>query len=68
VPALREVAGGHATLVPYGDTEAMGTALTTALATPPSPATLATRRAHAAAHTWRRCAELTVQAYRRAIA
>jgi len=67
VPALAEVAGGHATLVPYGDSEAMGAALTEALATPPSSAVLATRRAHAAAHTWRRCAELTVQAYRRAM-
>lgn len=67
VPALREVAGGNATLVPFGDSEAMGAALTAALADPPSPATLATHRAHAAAHTWRHCAELTVEAYRRAI-
>ncbi|GGS25411.1 MULTISPECIES: glycosyltransferase family 4 protein [Actinokineospora] len=67
VPALREVAGGHATLVPYEDTEAMATALTAALENPPSPATLATRRTHAASHTWRRCAELTIAAYRKAL-
>ena len=28
VPALREVSGGHASLVPFGDVEAMGAALT----------------------------------------
>jgi glycosyltransferase involved in cell wall biosynthesis len=67
VPALREISGGHATLVPHGDIEAMGTALTEALATPPTPATLAGRRAHAAEFTWRRTAELTVAAYRRAV-
>jgi glycosyltransferase involved in cell wall biosynthesis len=67
VPALREVSGGHATLVPYGDAEALGAALTTALATPPSLSTLAARRAHAAGFTWRHCAELTVAAYRRAM-
>lgn len=68
VPALREVAGGHATLVPYEDTEALAAALTAALENPPSPATLAKRRTHAASHTWRRCAELTVAAYRQALA
>jgi glycosyltransferase involved in cell wall biosynthesis len=68
VPALREISGGHASLVPFGDVEAMGTALTAALENPPPPATLADRRAHAAGFTWRRTAELTVQAYRRAAA
>jgi glycosyltransferase involved in cell wall biosynthesis len=67
VPALREVSGGHASLVPHGDVEAMRAALTGALATPPSPATLARRRAHAAGFTWRNTAELTVAAYRRAM-
>lgn len=67
VPALREVSGGHASLVPHGEVEAMGTALTAALTTPPSPATLARRRAHAAEYTWRQTAELTVAAYRRAM-
>lgn len=63
VPALREVSGGHATLVPFGDKEAMAVALTAALENPPSPAVLSARRTHAAAHTWRRCAELTIAAY-----
>lgn len=68
VPALREVAGGHASLVPFGDVEAMGTALTNALAATIDAPTLAARRAYAAGFTWRRTAELTVEAYRRAMA
>jgi glycosyltransferase involved in cell wall biosynthesis len=67
VPALREVAGGHATLVPFGEVEAMGAALSAALAEPPSLETLTARRTHASSFTWRRTAELTVQAYRLAI-
>ena len=66
VPALREVAGGQASLVPYGDVEALSDALVKALADPPSAAVLAARRAHAAGFTWRRCALATVAAYRRA--
>ncbi|HEX4702099.1 MAG TPA: glycosyltransferase family 1 protein [Pseudonocardiaceae bacterium] len=66
VPALREVAGGQATLVPYGDIEALAEALGAALADPPPSAVLAARRAHAAEFTWRRCAEATVAAYQRA--
>ncbi len=65
VAALREISGGHASLVPFGDIAAMGESLTAALADPPAPATLANRRAHAAEFTWRRTAELTVAAYRR---
>lgn len=66
LPALREVSNGHATLVPFGDIEAMGAALTAAIETSTPHETLATRRAHAAEFTWHRCAELTVAAYRRA--
>ncbi|GLZ38509.1 glycosyltransferase family 1 protein [Actinokineospora sp. NBRC 105648] len=66
IPALREVTGGHARLVPFGDTEALATALTDALENPADPTTISTRRTHAATHTWRRCAELTVAAYRAA--
>lgn len=66
LPALREVAGGQAHLVPYGDVDALANALTDAIATPPPPAVLAARRAHAAEFTWRRCAQATVSAYRRA--
>jgi glycosyltransferase involved in cell wall biosynthesis len=68
LPALREVTGGHATLVPFGDVEALGAALTGALATPPSLATLTARRTHASSFTWRRTAALTVAAYRQALA
>jgi glycosyltransferase involved in cell wall biosynthesis len=68
LPALQDVSGGHATLVPFGDVEAMGAALTEALASLPSPQTLTARRTHAAGFTWRRTAELTVEAYRRAMA
>ena len=66
VAALREVSGGHATLVPFGDVGAMGEALTSALENPPESATLAVRRGYAAGYTWRRCAEVTVSAYRTA--
>ncbi|PPK69803.1 glycosyltransferase family 1 protein [Actinokineospora auranticolor] len=66
VPALREVAGDHAHFVPFGDTEALAAALLEALEHPLDAATISARRAHAATHTWRRCAELTVSAYRAA--
>jgi glycosyltransferase involved in cell wall biosynthesis len=66
VPALREVAGDQATLVPYGDAEGLAHAIMEAIADPPPLAVLAARRAHAAEFTWRRCAEATVAAYRRA--
>lgn len=66
VPALREVAGDQATMVPYGNVEALATALVQALESPPSFATLAARRAHAAGFTWRASARATVDAYRRA--
>ena len=36
------------------------------LGDPPPPHVVAARRAHAAGFTWRRCAEATVRAYRRA--
>jgi len=64
VPALREVAGNQATLVPYGDPEALAAALLRTVEETPSDATLAARRGHAASYTWRRCAEKTVDAYR----
>jgi glycosyltransferase involved in cell wall biosynthesis len=66
IPALREVSGGHAALVPYGEVDALADALRTAVAEPYSAETLAARRTHAASFTWRRCAQDTVSAYRRA--
>lgn len=65
VPALREVAGGHALHVPVGDVEALAAGMAEAVATPSTPEAQSERRAHAAGFTWRRCAEKTVEAYRR---
>jgi len=64
IPALREVAGECASLVPYGDVDGLAEALRTAVTDPHAVATSASRRAHAANFTWRTCAELTVGAYR----
>jgi glycosyltransferase involved in cell wall biosynthesis len=66
VAALREVAGGHAVHVPVGDVEALATAMVDAVEAPPTAADQAARRTHAAEFTWRRTAEKTVAAYRRA--
>lgn len=66
IPALREVAGGLATLVPYDDTEALAEALRSAVADTHVASASASRRAHAASYTWRQCAEDTVRAYRQA--
>ncbi|WP_433870022.1 glycosyltransferase family 4 protein [Saccharopolyspora sp. CA-218241] len=66
VPALREVTGGHADLVPPGDPEALREALRTAAARPRDATSDAARRAHAAGFTWRACAEATRAAYHRA--
>lgn len=66
VPALRETSGGLATLVPFGDVDALVEALRAAVDDPHAASTSATRRAHTAGFTWRRCAETTVAAYRRA--
>ena len=64
IPALREVAGDCASLVPYGDVDGLAEALRTAVIDPHAVATSAARRAQAASFTWRTCAELTVGAYR----
>ncbi|MGH3944800.1 MAG: glycosyltransferase family 4 protein [Pseudonocardiaceae bacterium] len=67
LPALREIAGGLATLVPPEDPAALATALATvADAGDGDPVGVAARRAHAARYTWRACAEATVRAYRQA--
>ncbi|MBP2474604.1 glycosyltransferase involved in cell wall biosynthesis [Crossiella equi] len=66
VPALREVAGGLATLVPVGDVEALTSALASTMDVGVTPDTLSARRARASEFTWRRCAEETVAAYRQA--
>jgi glycosyltransferase involved in cell wall biosynthesis len=64
LPALREVSGDCASLVPYGDVDALAEALRTAVIDPHAVATSSARRAQAASYTWHTCAELTVGAYR----
>jgi glycosyltransferase involved in cell wall biosynthesis len=65
--ALREIAGGLATLVPPGDPAALGTALAAADSADGDLAGASARRAHAARYTWLACAEATVRAYRMAL-
>jgi glycosyltransferase involved in cell wall biosynthesis len=67
LPATREVLGDHAHLVVPGDADALAAAILETLADPPSGAARQAARDHAAAFTWRRCAEATVAAYRHAI-
>lgn len=64
LPALREIAGGLATLVPPGDRAALATALAAADSADGDPGGSATRRAHATRYSWLACAEATVRAYR----
>ncbi|MGH3754361.1 MAG: glycosyltransferase family 4 protein [Pseudonocardiaceae bacterium] len=66
LPALREVAGGLAMLVPPGDPAALAAALAVVNDADVDPAAAAARRAHAARYTWQACAEATVRAYRTA--
>jgi glycosyltransferase involved in cell wall biosynthesis len=66
LPALREVAGGLAMLVPPGDPAALATALAITDDAGDDPVAAAARRAHAARYTWHACAEATIRAYRKA--
>ncbi|HVV13209.1 glycosyltransferase family 1 protein [Amycolatopsis sp.] len=66
IPALREISGGYARLVPYSDVDALTAALHEAVEEPRVASMSVARRAHAANFTWRRCADATVDAYRRA--
>ncbi|WP_326568392.1 glycosyltransferase family 1 protein [Amycolatopsis rhabdoformis] len=66
IPALAEVAGPCATLVPYDDVDGLVAALRQAVEDPHATATSTARRTHAASFTWRNTATLTVEAYRRA--
>lgn len=66
IPALREVAGPCATLIPYDDVDALAAALRQAVEDPHATATSTARRTHASGFTWRRCATQTVEAYHRA--
>ncbi|MGB8254923.1 MAG: glycosyltransferase family 1 protein, partial [Pseudonocardiaceae bacterium] len=66
LPALREVTGGLATLVPPGNPAALATALASVDGTACDPAGANARRAHAACYSWKSCAQATVRAYRKA--
>lgn len=67
--SLPEVAGDAAELVPPGDPDAVAAALRGLLGDPAAREKLVGRgRDRAAASTWRRCADLTVDAYTRAAA
>jgi glycosyltransferase involved in cell wall biosynthesis len=67
LPALREVLGDQAELVPPGDAAAMAAALAKVLADPGGEPARAARRARAAGFTWAACAQATLSAYRRAL-
>lgn len=67
LPALREIAGGLANLVPVDDPAAVACALAAADRADGDRPGMALRQAHAARYTWRACAETTVAAYRRAL-
>ncbi|MGH3840895.1 MAG: glycosyltransferase family 4 protein [Pseudonocardiaceae bacterium] len=67
LPALREITGGLATLVPPGDPAALAAALAAADRADGDRTGGAARRAHAAHYTWCACAEATVGAYRIAL-
>jgi glycosyltransferase involved in cell wall biosynthesis len=70
LPALREVAGGLATLVPAADPAALATALASVDGrlddAGRDPVSTAARQVHAARYTWQACAQATVHAYRKA--
>jgi glycosyltransferase involved in cell wall biosynthesis len=66
LPAVREATASLVRLVPPGDPDALADALAAELASAPDPDRLAAARAHAAAQTWQRCADRTLQAYEQA--
>jgi glycosyltransferase involved in cell wall biosynthesis len=65
LPAVREVVGSHATLVPVGDVEALADAVARVLTNPPGAGARAAARRHAASFTWAECADATLEIYRR---
>jgi glycosyltransferase involved in cell wall biosynthesis len=67
LPALREVLGDQAELVPPGDPDALAGALARALEDPGGENARAARRARAAGFTWENCAQATLSAYRLAL-
>jgi glycosyltransferase involved in cell wall biosynthesis len=67
LPALREVLGDQADLVPPGDPAALADALARALDDPGNERRRAARRTRAAGFTWENCAQATLSAYRLAL-
>jgi glycosyltransferase involved in cell wall biosynthesis len=67
LPALREVLGDQAELVPPGDAAALADALARVLDDPGGEPARSARRARAAAFTWAACARATLSAYHRAL-
>ncbi len=63
----REVLGDAAQLVAAGDVDALAGALQAALASTSTAEEIAARRAQARQWTWDRCADATIEAYRRAV-
>ncbi|WP_230685102.1 glycosyltransferase family 1 protein [Cellulomonas sp. JZ18] len=68
VPALREVAGGHAVLADPRDVDALAQGLLNVLAAPDDEAARSARRTWAGRFTWAATADRTVEAYVRAAA
>jgi glycosyltransferase involved in cell wall biosynthesis len=66
IPVMREVGGEHARYAPPGDEEAWAAAAAELLASPPGTSALAAARRYAVGFTWRRTAETTLAAWRRA--
>jgi glycosyltransferase involved in cell wall biosynthesis len=64
IAPLREVGGDEAIYVTCTDRDAIGTGLSTALASPREPAAIARRRARAATFSWQRCARCHEAVYR----
>ena len=67
LPALREVLGDQADLVPPGDPAALADALARMLDDPGDEDARAARRTRAAGFTWENCAQATLSAYRLAL-
>ena len=67
LPALREVLGDQADLVPPGDPAALADALARTLDDPGDERGRAARRTRAAGFTWENCAQATLSAYRLAL-
>jgi glycosyltransferase involved in cell wall biosynthesis len=68
LPVMREVLGGHATLVPTADRDALAAALHQVIDAEPDPVATESGRAWARRYTWQQCAEITIDAYERAYA